>query len=158
MLGKLRDCLYHMPSKKVSKAESSSKKDYTAVLLEDMRDSIKLLAESQQWLIQKVDRLDGRMEGFDNRMDRLDNRMDQLDIRVEEMDKKFTLFAKDTEEKFRISMEHLFRIEDELVDIKATLKGLDERKVDWPIVKDLIKRVENLEKELAAQRNMIKAK
>ena len=55
-------------------------------------------------------------------------------------------------------MEHLFRIEDEIMDIKASLVKLQETKADWPIVKDLIKRVEKLEKELAAQRSMLKTK
>ncbi len=101
-------------------AEKVFKESHVAVILEEMRDSIKLLAEGQMDLSRRMDRIEDKM----------------------------TKFEWDTGNNFRLVFDHFSNIEDELTDIKKELRILKKEKAENKKVLELEKRVEKLEKAL----------
>jgi len=123
-------------------------KDYNAVILERMHDDIKVIAEGQIVLREEMNR-------------RFDERKKDFDDFKEETRGNFRVlfeFKKETEENFEIVFKELSFIEAEIKDIKNSLKILEKNKADIEVVKDLIERVEKLEKELALQRELFSSK
>jgi len=61
---------------------------YFTILMEDVRDQVKLLAEGQGVLDNKVGSLDNRMNSLDGRMNSLDDRMGLLGSRMDSLDSR----------------------------------------------------------------------
>ncbi len=112
-------------------ADEVFKGSHVLVVLEDMRENIKLLAEGQVSLRQEM------CQGFSDARKELDE------------------FNVETRDNFKIVFEYLSRIDDELADIKSELKDL---KKDLKTKAD-VTRFEKLEKRVFAieQRQMLLA-
>jgi hypothetical protein len=63
------------------KTEEMFKASSVSILLENMNDNFKLLAEGQSILIRRIDGLEERFDGFEVRLDRLESRFDTLESR-----------------------------------------------------------------------------
>jgi hypothetical protein len=109
-------------------AEKMFKESHVAVILEDMRDDIKLIAEG--------------LNGTNDRLGRLEG--------------EFHDFKSETRENFRLVFSHFSTIEDELQDIKYKLEKMDENKIDKKEFHLLKIRVEKLEKMLAGKKEKVK--
>jgi DNA repair ATPase RecN len=110
-----------------SKIKPMVKKDHFEVLLENMNDNIKLVAEGQ------------------------------VAFR-DEINQRFTDFQQETRDNFKTVFGYLSRIDNELQDIKNSLKRLDETKLDKGEFDDLAKRVARLERELEEYKGSLGAK
>jgi hypothetical protein len=108
-------------------AEKMFKESHVLVVLEDMRDDIKLIAEG----------LSGTNE-----------RLDQTNERLGRLEGEFCDFKSENRENFRLVFNHFSTIEDELQDIKSKLEKMDENKIDKKEFDSLKVRVEKLEKIL----------
>jgi predicted nucleic acid-binding Zn-ribbon protein len=108
---------------KKSAAKTSTKymkRDYVAVLLEDMRDGIRAIGEQHTSLNDKIDNV------YNELID----------------------FKSDTKASFKSISEYLSRIEDELVEVKNELKKIKVEKVDKKDFEWLKNKVLDLEKRL----------
>lgn len=133
-----------MKNIKKKNARKKPEIDYTVVLLEDMRGEFKAVAEGQSMLFDKFEEF---KEETRSNFKEVFRRLDKLEAFEEE--------AKDNFEKV---FEYLSRIEDEVIEIKESLVKLEKEKANWSIVRELTKRVEKIEKELAWQKSALKVK
>ena len=114
-----------MASKSNPKSKNKPiKKEHFEVVLEDMNDSIKLIAEGQMAFRQEVNRK--TRANFKTLFD----------------------FRDETRANFKTVFDYLAKMDDELQDIKKTLKQLDETKIDKSNFAALAERVARLETEL----------
>jgi chromosome segregation ATPase len=112
------------------KSKTNRNDDYTAVLLEHMRDEIKGVAEGVMNLNEKMDRKFGevekRFDAVDGRFNGIEGRFDRVEGRLGTLEGKFDNLEVEMKSNFKSVMEYLSRIEDEIVDIKARLKRIEE--------------------------------
>lgn len=116
------------------------------VLLEDIRGQVKIVAEGQEILNDKVDRfrneLKGELSEFKNEM---------YNFKGEMLD-----FKRDTESNFKTVFKHFFNIDDELKSIKTEifeLKTMLFKKVDLERLVALEQKVATLERQLAGTKS-----
>ncbi len=134
-----------MALKKKVKKETDKKRDYTAVLLEDMRDDIKLIAEGHTILEKGIRKLNEKVDKLDNKMERM-----EIDISVLKTD-VFALKTDSLDLKSGQSqiLDYLSRIEDEIQNLKKDLKENYEKKGHDKKWRELIEeRLEKIEKAL----------
>ncbi len=151
-----------MPQKNSKKP--TQKKDQMMVILENMQDSIQLIAEGHSVLGTKIDRIETRMGNMETRMDRIETKVDNIETRVGNIETKVdnietrvgkieTRVGKietkmgDIDSNFQTVFAYLSRIEDEILEIKKDLKENYERK-GWDIKwrKMIETKLEKLEK------------
>jgi chromosome segregation ATPase len=115
---------------KAEKKNNNQGNDYTAVLLEQMRDEIKGVAEGVMNLNEKMDRRFGevekRFDAVDGRLNGIDSRLNGVESRLGTLDGRFDKLEAEMKSSFKSVMEYLSRIEDEIVDIKKRLKRIEE--------------------------------
>lgn len=149
-------------SKPKSKIKPSLKKEHFEVLLENMNDSIKLVAEGQlafrQEVNQKFNEADQRLADF--RDETQANFKILFDFRDETQSNFKTLFdfRDRTDSNFKTIFDYLSRMDDELQDIKKSLQRLDETKIDKAKFAALGQRVAQVEQELKKYRETAPAK
>ncbi|MFA4880682.1 MAG: hypothetical protein WC650_03605 [Candidatus Doudnabacteria bacterium] len=95
------------------KQEKIFKESDVAVLLENVNDNIKILAEGQTGLNQRMDGLDQKMDGLGKN---LSQRIDGLE--------------QEMRDNFKSILQYLSRIEDEIMGIKEDIRELKEKKLD----------------------------
>lgn len=137
---------------KPNKAEAVFKESHVMILLEDMRDDIKLIAETQGATIKELrgfkvetkdnfnavfkyqsrfsDEVYERFNCVDERFNRMDERFDRMDERFNRVDERFN------------------RMDSELAEIKKELKKINKNKVNIKKFNLLEKRITKLEREL----------
>jgi archaellum component FlaC len=117
-------------------------KNYTAVLLEEISGNVKLLAEGISGLDEKMDRKFGEM---DERFDAIDRRFGGIDARLNGMDKRFDGIDKN----FKAVFEYLSRIEDEFLDLKATVERIEKKQeFNRKEIEEIKGRLEKVEESL----------
>jgi DNA repair ATPase RecN len=121
-------------NKPKSKIKPSVKKEHFEVLLENMNDSIKLVAEGQLAFRQEVNQ------------------------KFNESDQRLADFCDRTDSNFKTIFDYLARMDDELQDIKKSLQRLDETKIDKAEFAALAQRVAQVEQELKKYRETAPAK
>jgi uncharacterized phage infection (PIP) family protein YhgE len=142
-----------------SKIKPMVKKDHFEVLLENMNDNIKLVAEGQMAFREEVDQrfTDFQKETrsnfktiFDFRDETRSNFKTLFDFRDETRSNFKTLFDFHGEARsnFKTAFDYLSRIDDELQDIKNELKLMVETKADKNELNALTQRVTRLERDL----------
>ena len=95
------------------KQEKIFKESDVVILLENVNDNIKILAEGQAGL-------DQRMGGLDQKMDGLEKNLSQ---RIDGLEQEMR-------DSFKSILQYLSRIEDEIMEIKEEIRGLREKKLD----------------------------
>ena len=125
-------------SKIKSKTKVPIKKEHFEVVLENMNDSIKLIAEGQISFRQEVNQ----------RFDESNSRFVEFRDEMNGFRKEMYGFRDETQANFKTVFEYLVKIDDELQDIKKNLKRLDETKIDKTEFAALAQRVAKLEIEL----------
>jgi len=63
-------------------------KRYMGVLVEQVTDQIKIVAEGHMMLVERFDRVDERLDGMDQRFDQVDQRLDGMDQRFDQVDQR----------------------------------------------------------------------
>ncbi len=109
----------------------TSRKDYYEVTMEYIKDTVKVVAEGQKTMGEKIDR---DFTGLSNNL-------------IE--------FQNETRSNFKTIFDYLSRIDDELKDIKNEMKKIKEElknKVDFVRFEALESRVLKIEEELAHRR------
>ncbi|MDD3679140.1 MAG: hypothetical protein PHT36_02770 [Patescibacteria group bacterium] len=120
------------------------------VVLEDIRDNIKILAEGQVGLRQE---LKGDVNNLrDELKDDISDLRSELKGDIAELREELRTFKQDTESNFKTVFDYLARIDKEIQEIKVELKNLKESKIDKESYFALEKRVLDLEKEVARLR------
>lgn len=161
-----------MTMKKKTKTTKTAQGDplrYLAVLMEDMRDDIKLLAEGQMALNERFGRLEAKVDNLEIKVDRLEAKFDNLEIRVDSLETKLDavdnkidtqigLLRTEMNEKFQLVFEYLSRIEDEIVELRAELKRVDREKVSREEFEQFVRRLEKVERELERQKVRLEEK
>jgi hypothetical protein len=122
-------------SLKKSKIEKVFSGNQVMMMLESVNGGIEVVAESQKQLIQNQNELKDDLENF-----KVEIKSDLLDFKIE------------TGDNFKKVFNRLDRIELEIKDIKKEIKLLDKNKIDRFEYKDLLKRVNRIEKKLEKQR------
>jgi len=134
--------------KKIKKPKKSIQKVFTesqvGALLEDMNDNIKIIAENQIGINEKL-------ENHDHRFDNLEGRFDNLEGRFDNLEGRFVSFQKETRENFKFIAKRLMAIENSIEEIKEELN----KKADKEWVE---KKIKFLEKELASLRKVVFSK
>jgi len=145
-----------------SKIKPAVKKDHFEALLENMNDNIKLVAEGQTSFREEVN---ARFDGVDQRFTAFQketraNFKTIFDFRDETRANFKTIFdfRDETHANFKTVFGYLSRIDNELQDIKISLKRLDETKLDKGEFDDLAKRVARLERELKECKGSLETK
>lgn len=87
------------------KTEEIFKASTVAVLLENMNDNFKILAEGQMGLER---RMNEKFDQIDTRLDRMDTRLDRIDTRFDRVDADF----KEVKANQKITLEYLFNAEE----------------------------------------------
>ena len=67
------------------------------VLLEDVQTKLKVIAEGQGAVDQRLEKIEGRLGGLETRFDKLEIRFDVLEHRFNRIEHRFDEFASDTE-------------------------------------------------------------
>jgi chromosome segregation ATPase len=130
-------------------------KRYMGVLVEQVTDQIKIVAEGHMMLVERFDRVDERLDGMDQRFDRIDQRFDQVDQRLDGMDQRlstvegeltafrgeFHAFAQDVGRQFS-EVRSMIKLSYAEIDGRITTLEKD--------LFDLRSRVERLEEKLLA--------
>lgn len=129
------------------KREKVFKESHVLVMLENMRDDIKLLAEGQMGIHDKLDAIDGRFEQFDGKFEQIDGRFDEIDRKLEE-----------NKSEHKTIMEYLSRLEDEMMDIKERLESIEKNKADKSDYDFLKRKMEVLERQMEKFKVLLKVK
>lgn len=139
----------------------NSRNDQMMVLLEDMREGIKLVAEGHSILERKIDEnyssLSKRMdENYSSLNKKMDDGFEEAKEELHDFRTEMDGFKNETGNNFKIIFEYLSRIDDELAEIKAEMEEFRKElknKVD-------IERFEKLEKRIFAieKRQLLLAK
>ncbi|MFA6376939.1 MAG: hypothetical protein WCX69_06085 [Candidatus Paceibacterota bacterium] len=161
-------------AKKSIKPNLKSKSTYEEqlmVLVENMHDEIKLVAEGNLMLGERMERgfadVDKRFDEMERRMDigfekvwdkieSMDAKIESMDAKIESMDAKIASMEKDMQSSFKTVVECLSRIEDEIAEIKIELKRLEEKKADKEVLIAFEKRLARIERELEEHKNLCK--
>jgi chromosome segregation ATPase len=156
--------------KKVDKkTEEMFKASSVAVLLENLNDNIKVIAEGQVDLGRKIDRLDDRMDNMEGKMDNMEarmgnmegrmgnieGRMDNMEGKVDNMEGKVDNLGIEMKEGFSLIMDYLKKIDEEVVSIRKDVEMLKEKKADRDENAILEKRLEKVEKEMMSLKNVL---
>ena len=108
------------------------------VLLENMRDDIKLVAEGHSVLGRKIDNLGIELGG----------KIDKLDVRMSKVEGKMFVIEKKVDEGFELVLNHLDGLDREFVELKNDLKNNYEKKghdVAWrKAIEERLSKVEKL--------------
>lgn len=143
---------------KKEKRENTFKESQVLVMLEKMDDKITLLAEGQMDMRETMDKK------FDILFEFKENTERDLAVLLgfksnAERDLATLLGFKDSAEKnFAIIMEYLERIDDDVQIIKKRLDEMDEKKMDRKEYNFIMKRVDDLEKEVKNLAGLVKTK
>ena len=114
-------------SKEIEKVFSS---DHVMSLLENMSDGIQLISEQHGEVIQRLDKLDGRVDNLEIRFDRLEIKVDNLEVRFDNLETSF--------DNFEIKVDNL---QEDVTEIKHKLA----QKVDLEDFQKLEKRLMKVE-------------
>jgi len=150
--------------KNILSQSDSTYEERLMVLVENLGDQIKLVAEdglmTREIMERGFERVDKRLDSIENRMDRLEIRFDNLEAKVDNLEAKVDnlearvgFLEKDTRDSHKTVIEYLSRIESELAEIKAELRRLEEKKADKELLVTFEKRIVKIEREVAACRN-----
>ena len=133
----------------------ASKKNYDGILLEEMNDNIKLLAEAQISIRDNVEKLAKTQNEMKDDISILKGDVSMLksDVAtlksdVAEIKNDLAEFKENTKEKFDLMMTYLMRIEDELVEIRKEIAGIKDGSIPVGNMVDIEKRVTFLEGEV----------
>jgi len=162
-----------MKIKNNKKVEAVFKESHVIILLEDMRDDIKLIAEGVSGLREEMDRrfeevnkkfeqIDRRFEQIDRRFEQIDRRFEQIDRRFEQSDANFKAifkyqsgFSDEVHGRFNQIDKRFDQLDSELAEIKEELKKIDKNKVDVKRFNLLEKRVIKLERKLEGYNKIV---
>ena len=70
------------------KQDNEETRRHFDVVAESLKSEIRVIAEGHGVLVEKIDRLDTRMDHLETKVDRLDTRMDGLDTRMDRLETK----------------------------------------------------------------------
>ncbi|MEI6588082.1 MAG: hypothetical protein WCO05_03985 [Candidatus Moraniibacteriota bacterium] len=152
-------------TKNLQEAEKVFKESHVMVILEDMRDGIKLLAEGQTGLQRQLDEVKVDARSFRDEMYRFraetNARFDQMDAGFDQMNAEF----KEVKANQKITLEHLFNIEEriealekEVREIKLELAALGKKILSPEENSSFNKRISATEKEVKKIWGFINAK
>ena len=127
----------------------TSKKNYEGILLEEMNDSIKLLAETQIGIRNNVERLAKSQDEMKDDISILKGDVAILKSDVSTLKSELAEFKTDTKEKFDLVMTYLMRIEDELAEIRKEITGIKDGSIPVGNMADMEERITFLEGEVA---------
>ncbi len=144
---------------KKSKPLNISDEGNFLVVLEQMRDDIKIIAEGHSVLARGIDELKSdvaelkmdvaelkdRMSGMENRMSGMENRMDNFEGELKGL-------RKEMNQGFKMVFGYAERIEDEIKDVKKEIEILRKElksKADVERLEILEKRVQRIERDYA---------
>jgi len=148
----------------------TSKKNYEGILLEEMNDSIKLLAETQIGIRNNVERLaksqdemkddisilkgdvailKSDVSTLKSDVSTLKSDVSTLKSDVSTLKSELAEFKTDTKEKFDLVMTYLMRIEDELAEIRKEITGIKDGSIPVGNMADMEERITFLEGEVA---------
>ncbi len=98
--------------KQTSKKEKTniSSNDRMEMMLEDMQDQIKVIAEGVVTVNDKVDRLEGKV--------------DKLEGKVDKLDADLSSFKSETEANFKLAFSHMSLLEDEIVSLRKEFEEM----------------------------------
>jgi chromosome segregation ATPase len=123
--------------------------NYTAVLLEKIEDNLKLLAEGQSNLNEKMDR---KFEAVDERFDQINQQFKSIEKKLGDHDQQFKNIEKklgDHDQQFKTILKYLSRIEDELMELKGKINRVEENgNIDRKEIEDVKVRLEKVEEAL----------
>jgi len=138
------------------KTEELFKASSVAVLLENMNDNIKILAEGQMSLREEIGNLRGEMH--EEIGDLRGEMHGAINILRGEMHKEIGNLRGEMKEGFDLLMEYVMRIDEEVVNIRKELEGVREKKVDWSIYSTLEKRMKVAESQIEKMKVLLKLK
>ena len=148
-----------MKTKNNKKVEAVFKESHVIILLEDMRDDIKLIAEGVSGLREEMDR---RFEEVNKKFEQIDRRFEQIDRRFEQSDANFKAifkyqsgFSDEVHGRFNQIDKRFDQLDSELAEIKEELKKIDKNKVDVKRFNLLEKRVIKLERKLEGYNKIV---
>ena len=155
-----------MKIKNNKKVEAVFKESHVIILLEDMRDDIKLIAEGVSGLREEMDRrfeeVNKKFEQIDRRFEQMDRRFEQMDERFEQSDANFKAifkyqsgFSDEVHGRFNQIDKRFDQLDSELAEIKEELKKIDKNKVDVKRFNLLEKRVIKLERKLEGYNKIV---
>jgi predicted nucleic acid-binding Zn-ribbon protein len=127
------------------KTEELFKASSVAVLLENMNDNIKILAEGQLSLREEMHRNTDDLRG------------EISDLRGE-MHGAINNLRGEMKEGFDLLMEYIMRIDKEVVSIRKEFEDVKEKKVDWSIYSALEKRMNVAEIQIEKMKVLLKLK
>jgi len=139
------------------------------VLLEDLGNKMDFIIEGQKIsdeknekrftrLESRFDNLESRFDNLESRFDNLEGRFDNLEGRYNTSEKRNNDFRTETANNFRLVLDHLSRIEDEIMEINVRIKEIDENKIDKKEFYALASKVEKIARELDKYKAMVLAK
>lgn len=133
--------------KNILPKNDSTYEERLMVLVENLGDQIKLVAEDNLMTREMMER---GFERVNKRFDSMENRMDRLEIRFDNLEAKVGFLERDMHSSYKTVIEYLSRIEGELAEIKAELKRLEEKKADKETLAEFEKRIIKIEREIVA--------
>ena len=145
---------------KKSKPLNISTEGKFLLVLEEMRDEIKIVAEGHSVLARGMDELKDKMGGMEKRMDNFESELKGLRKEVNdkseglrrEINDKSEELRKEMNQGFRMVFNYTERIEDEIKDVKKEIEILRKElksKADVQRLEILEKRVQRIERDYA---------
>lgn len=133
--------------KNILPKNDSAYEERLMVLVENLGDQIKLVAEDNLMTREIMER---GFERVDKRFDSIENRINRLEVRFDNLEAKVGFLERDIHSSYKTVIEYLSRIENELAEIKAELKRLEEKKADKETLAEFEKRIIKIEREVVA--------
>lgn len=130
-----------LKKEKVGSKGDRKSKDYQSVLLEDMRDDIKLIAENLSGLHHKVDSFMYEMYGFKDEMYGFKGEMYSFRDEMYNFRDEMYSFRDQTNENFAFVAKKLLAIENELESVKQQLSQKADK--NW-----VLEQLDRVQKEL----------
>ena len=117
------------------------------MILEDVRDDFKVIAEQHTDIMKKINGLEDKFGSLDDKVGSLEGKLDK--------------FVIETRDNFKAVFDYLSRIEDDFVALKEKVEKLDAEKTsskDFKWLKNKVLEIEKKLEEYKKQQTMLSAK
>ncbi len=153
-------------AKKIKKtkvaADKSAPDGKLMAMVENLGDQMKIVAESNLILGDKIEAISEKIESMDERMESMDARIESMDAKMDagfgRVWDEFDSLEKDMQSSFGTVVEYLSRLEDEIAGIKIDFVRLEEKKADKESLAGFEKRIAKIEREMEECKNLCKNK
>jgi len=123
--------------------------NYEGILLEEIRENVKILAEGQIAIRDNLDIVKSDVSTLKSDVSTLKSDVSTLKSDVSTLKSDLATFKEDTKQNFKTVMEYLMRIDDEIIALRKDVDGIKDGTIPIGNMVEIDERLSILEQEVA---------